>query len=67
MLCTLKVKKKKKCIDYLFSIVRIISMELCEHASFSSPFSADGKKLVHKVDLKLNRCTLCHDIGVTQR
>ncbi|KRH52737.1 hypothetical protein GLYMA_06G085100v4 [Glycine max] len=29
--------------------------------------SADGKKLVHKVDLKLNRCTLCHDIGVTQR
>ncbi|TKY74555.1 Carotenoid 9,10(9',10')-cleavage dioxygenase [Spatholobus suberectus] len=29
--------------------------------------SADGKKLVHKVDLKLNRCTLCHDISVTQR
>ncbi|XP_059639101.1 carotenoid 9,10(9',10')-cleavage dioxygenase 1-like [Cornus florida] len=29
--------------------------------------SADGKKLVHKVDLKFNRCTLCHDIGVTQR
>ncbi|XP_059458445.1 carotenoid 9,10(9',10')-cleavage dioxygenase 1-like [Corylus avellana] len=29
--------------------------------------SADGKKLIHKVDVKLNRCTLCHDIGVTQR
>ncbi|KHN10199.1 Carotenoid 9,10(9',10')-cleavage dioxygenase 1 [Glycine soja] len=29
--------------------------------------SAEGKKLVHKVDLNLNRCTLCHDIGVTQR
>ncbi|KAJ4830753.1 hypothetical protein Tsubulata_020784, partial [Turnera subulata] len=23
--------------------------------------------LVHKVDLKLNRCTLCHDLGVTWR
>ncbi|CAK7353226.1 unnamed protein product [Dovyalis caffra] len=29
--------------------------------------SADGKRLVHKADLKLNRCTLCHDIGVTER
>ncbi|KAL5074128.1 hypothetical protein RYX36_013112 [Vicia faba] len=29
--------------------------------------SADGKKLVHKFDIKLNRCSLCHDIGVTQR
>ncbi|XP_050230644.1 carotenoid 9,10(9',10')-cleavage dioxygenase 1-like [Mercurialis annua] len=29
--------------------------------------SADGKRLVHKVDLKLDRCTLSHDIGVTQR
>lgn len=29
--------------------------------------SADGKKLIHKVDLKLNRCSLCHEIGVTQR
>ncbi|KAL3023701.1 hypothetical protein AAZX31_04G081000 [Glycine max] len=29
--------------------------------------SAEGKKLVHKVDLNLNRCTLCHDIGVTPR
>ncbi|XP_012077565.2 carotenoid 9,10(9',10')-cleavage dioxygenase 1 [Jatropha curcas] len=29
--------------------------------------SADGNKLIHKVDLKFNRCTLCHDIGVTQR
>uniref|UniRef100_A0A0D9XCG3 Uncharacterized protein n=1 Tax=Leersia perrieri TaxID=77586 RepID=A0A0D9XCG3_9ORYZ len=27
--------------------------------------SADGTKLKHKVDLKLDRCTLCHDIGVT--
>ncbi|XP_073134611.1 carotenoid 9,10(9',10')-cleavage dioxygenase-like isoform X2 [Henckelia pumila] len=29
--------------------------------------SADGKKLNHKVDLKFQRCILCHDIGVTQR
>ncbi|XP_038699171.1 carotenoid 9,10(9',10')-cleavage dioxygenase-like isoform X2 [Tripterygium wilfordii] len=28
---------------------------------------ADGNTLVHKVDIKLNRCTLCHDIGVTER
>lgn len=28
--------------------------------------SADGKKLVHKVDLKLDRCPLCHEIGVTK-
>ncbi|CAN6162337.1 unnamed protein product [Urochloa humidicola] len=27
--------------------------------------SADGTKLKHKVDLNLDRCTLCHDIGVT--
>ncbi|KAL5071611.1 hypothetical protein RYX36_022498, partial [Vicia faba] len=26
--------------------------------------SADGKKLVHKVDIKLNRCSLFHDIGI---
>ncbi|KAF9681111.1 hypothetical protein SADUNF_Sadunf06G0191500 [Salix dunnii] len=29
--------------------------------------SADGRRLVHKVDLKLKRCPLCHDIGVTER
>ncbi|KAL7159334.1 hypothetical protein ABFS83_01G020300 [Erythranthe nasuta] len=29
--------------------------------------SADGKKLLHKVDLKLSRCCLCHEIGVTKR
>ncbi|XVF35450.1 hypothetical protein REPUB_Repub18cG0147100 [Reevesia pubescens] len=29
--------------------------------------SADGKKLLHRADLKLNRCSLCHEIGVTQR
>ncbi|XVF89185.1 hypothetical protein PTKIN_Ptkin19aG0109700 [Pterospermum kingtungense] len=27
--------------------------------------SADGKKIVHKMDLKLDRCPLCHEIGVT--
>ena len=30
-------------------------------------FAADGKELVHKVDLKLNRSSICHEIGVTQR
>ncbi|KAJ8555479.1 hypothetical protein K7X08_012975 [Anisodus acutangulus] len=29
--------------------------------------SADGKKMVHKADLKFDRCTVCHEIGVTQR
>ncbi|KAI3468214.1 hypothetical protein Pfo_024877 [Paulownia fortunei] len=29
--------------------------------------SADGDKLLHQVDLKLNRCCLCHEIGVTRR
>ncbi|CAK7353224.1 unnamed protein product [Dovyalis caffra] len=29
--------------------------------------SADGKRLIHKVDVKLNRCTLSHDMGVTER
>ncbi|KAF8400858.1 hypothetical protein HHK36_014161 [Tetracentron sinense] len=29
--------------------------------------SADGKKLSHKVDLKFNRSTLSHEIGVTQK
>ncbi|KAK7311776.1 hypothetical protein RJT34_10124 [Clitoria ternatea] len=29
--------------------------------------SADGKELVHKVDIKLDRCCLCHEIGVTLR
>ncbi|OMO91085.1 Carotenoid oxygenase [Corchorus olitorius] len=29
--------------------------------------SADGKKLVHRVDLKLNSCTLTHELSVTQR
>ncbi|KAI3935755.1 hypothetical protein MKX01_032939 [Papaver californicum] len=29
--------------------------------------SADGKKLVHKVDLKFKRSSLCHELGITQR
>ncbi|GMJ15898.1 carotenoid cleavage dioxygenase 1, CAROTENOID CLEAVAGE DIOXYGENASE 1 [Hibiscus trionum] len=29
--------------------------------------SEDGKKLLHRADLKLDRCILCHEIGVTQR
>ncbi|KAL3500577.1 hypothetical protein ACH5RR_039670 [Cinchona calisaya] len=29
--------------------------------------SADGKKIIHEADLKFNRCTLCHDIGITER
>ncbi|KAJ8644831.1 hypothetical protein MRB53_006579 [Persea americana] len=29
--------------------------------------SADGKKLTHKVDLKFKRCSLCHDLGVTEK
>ncbi|XVE53738.1 hypothetical protein DITRI_Ditri03aG0026700 [Diplodiscus trichospermus] len=28
--------------------------------------SADGNKLVHKVDLKIDRCPFCHEIGVTK-
>ncbi|KAF9662256.1 hypothetical protein SADUNF_Sadunf18G0034200 [Salix dunnii] len=29
--------------------------------------SADGKRLLHKADLKFNSCSLSHDIGVTKR
>ncbi|XP_027356872.1 9-cis-epoxycarotenoid dioxygenase NCED1, chloroplastic-like [Abrus precatorius] len=29
--------------------------------------SANGEELVHKVDVKLERCCLCHEIGVTLR
>ncbi|MCD7458497.1 hypothetical protein HAX54_038384 [Datura stramonium] len=29
--------------------------------------SADGNKMVHKADLMFDRCTVCHEIGVTQR
>uniref|UniRef100_A0A7N0V706 Uncharacterized protein n=1 Tax=Kalanchoe fedtschenkoi TaxID=63787 RepID=A0A7N0V706_KALFE len=29
--------------------------------------SADGKRLVHKVDLQYKRRVLCHDLGITQR
>ncbi|CAI0441377.1 unnamed protein product [Linum tenue] len=29
--------------------------------------SADGERLLHKVDLDLDRCALVHDIGVTER
>ncbi|KAL7150769.1 hypothetical protein ABFS83_05G135600 [Erythranthe nasuta] len=29
--------------------------------------SADGKKLIHKVDLKLERSIICHEIGITPR
>ncbi|XXG48093.1 hypothetical protein AAC387_Pa02g2625 [Persea americana] len=28
--------------------------------------SADGNKLTHKVDIKFNRSTLCHEVGVTE-
>ncbi|CAI9093529.1 OLC1v1029041C1 [Oldenlandia corymbosa var. corymbosa] len=29
--------------------------------------SANGQKFLHRVDLKYNRCTFCHEIGVTQK
>ncbi|CAL5441554.1 unnamed protein product [Camellia sinensis] len=29
--------------------------------------SADGKKLIHKADVKLKRSTLAHEIGITQK
>ncbi|CAM8958615.1 unnamed protein product [Rhodiola kirilowii] len=29
--------------------------------------SADGKRLIHKVDLQYKRRSLCHDFGITQR
>ncbi|PIA42821.1 hypothetical protein AQUCO_02000338v1 [Aquilegia coerulea] len=29
--------------------------------------SADGKKLLHEVDLKFERSTICHEIGITQK
>ncbi|CAM8949539.1 unnamed protein product [Rhodiola kirilowii] len=29
--------------------------------------SADGKRLIHKVDLQYKRSLICHDVGITQR
>ncbi|KAK4276992.1 hypothetical protein QN277_015068 [Acacia crassicarpa] len=29
--------------------------------------SADGSRMIHKVDIKLERCSICHEMGVTQR
>ncbi|KAI9106966.1 hypothetical protein K1719_022494 [Acacia pycnantha] len=29
--------------------------------------SADGSRMIHKVDIKLERCSFCHEMGVTQR
>lgn len=30
-------------------------------------FVADGKKMIHKVDLQYKRSALCHDVGITER
>ncbi|XP_059639104.1 carotenoid dioxygenase carX-like [Cornus florida] len=45
----------------------IIGVDVMKPYFVLGVISADGKKLVHKVDLKFKRCTLCHEIGVTQR
>nr|GMD45996.1 carotenoid 9,10(9',10')-cleavage dioxygenase 1-like [Ipomoea batatas] len=37
------------------------------NGGWTRPFTSHAKKVVHKVDLKFNRCTFCHEIGVTLR
>lgn len=39
--------------------------ELTHLASIATP--ADGKKLIHQVDLELKRGSLIHEIGVTNK
>lgn len=53
-------------MSYITHLLAHIAM--CKLNDMPSPFfSDDGKKLIHKVDIKLNRCSVCHDIGITQR
>nr|GMD48900.1 carotenoid 9,10(9',10')-cleavage dioxygenase 1-like [Ipomoea batatas] len=37
------------------------------NGGWTRPFTSHAKKVVHKADLKFNRCTFCHEIGVTLR
>ncbi|KAG6649330.1 hypothetical protein CIPAW_07G204800 [Carya illinoinensis] len=45
----------------------IIGVDAVKPLISSKWAAADGKKLIHKVDLGLNRSSLIHDIGITQR
>ncbi|GMY17586.1 carotenoid 9,10(9',10')-cleavage dioxygenase 1-like [Fagus crenata] len=45
----------------------IIGMDAIKPFVELGVISDDGNKLIHKVDLKLDRCCLMHDIGITQR
>ncbi|KAJ4837921.1 hypothetical protein Tsubulata_046497, partial [Turnera subulata] len=61
----------------IFTLKTLANWDL--NGAWNRPFTSHPKKapgtgelvimgdLVHKVDLKLNRCTLCHDLGVTWR
>jgi hypothetical protein len=54
-------QKTKKCLLKSRTIFTCVTINL------RTLLSADGKRLVHKVDLKFDRCTLSHDMGVTER
>jgi hypothetical protein len=58
---TNKKKNKIKCLLKSRTIFTCVTINL------RTLLSADGKRLVHKVDLKFDRCTLSHDMGVTER
>ncbi|EXB93372.1 hypothetical protein L484_010699 [Morus notabilis] len=45
----------------------IIGMDAIKPYSEIGVISADGNKIVHRADFKLDRCTFCHDFGVTKR
>jgi hypothetical protein len=54
-------QKTKKCL------LKSRTIFTCVIINLRTLLSADGKRLVHKVDLRFNRCTLSHDMGVTER
>ncbi|EXB58586.1 hypothetical protein L484_008741 [Morus notabilis] len=45
----------------------IIGMDAIKPYYELGVISADGKELVHRADLKLDRCTFSHDFGITER
>lgn len=49
----------------LNSVILVIHLYMCR--AYDNSYSAYGKRLLHKVDVKLERCSLCHETGVTGR
>ncbi|XP_023768642.1 carotenoid 9,10(9',10')-cleavage dioxygenase 1 isoform X1 [Lactuca sativa] len=45
----------------------VVGIDTTEPHCVVGVISADGKELVHKLDLQLDHCSLFHDIGVTKK